>query len=377
LTTILLCTLSVAEKKKYQITNSTVDGYEIFSRSESGASAIDKLRNKSRSVLPITQISQALRKTETEIEDMFKQDHSLRLDLRFEHDKNVPPKIFYVEDAPDPAVIQARRSLVSEDDTISPEEATDKAQIRATNVFALHSRLGASKVIYLDFTGHNITETGWNSDASPYILAPAFSTDSDGLTFSTSEQSIILEVWQRVAEDYAPFDVDVTTEYGGSEDFLIRSSATDQQYGIRVLISPISSAFCSGCSGLSYVGTFGSPGPLMRKHSKFSSDFVFFFSIDFSSSLAPFRKAGTSYNMALVFSNTLFNSAKFIADVASHESGHNFGLSHDGNSATASYAGQGTGAVGWAPIMGIGSFLSFPIFDAIFNAQAPLVSEIV
>jgi hypothetical protein len=115
-------------------------------------------------------------------------------------------------------------------------------------------------VIYLDFTGHNITGTAWTTN--PLIIAPPFSADSNTAVFSASEQKIILEVWQRVAEDFAPFDVDVTTEYGADEDFLIRSNDTDQQYGIRVLISPISSVFCSACSGLSYVGQFGSLGSL-------------------------------------------------------------------------------------------------------------------
>ena len=42
------------------------------------------------------------------------------------------------------------------------------------------------------------------------IPAVAFSTDSDFATFSTAEQTAIKRIWQRVAEDYAPFDVDVT-----------------------------------------------------------------------------------------------------------------------------------------------------------------------
>ena len=34
-------------------------------------------------------------------------------------------------------------------------------------------------------------------------------------TFSTTEQALIQRIWLRVAEDYAAFDVDITTEANG------------------------------------------------------------------------------------------------------------------------------------------------------------------
>jgi len=40
----------------------------------------------------------------------------------------------------------------------------------------------------------------------------AFSLDSDLTTFSAAEQTVIQQVWRRVSEDYAPFNVDVTTQ---------------------------------------------------------------------------------------------------------------------------------------------------------------------
>lgn len=67
-------------------------------------------------------------------------------------------------------------------------------------------------------------------------------------------------MWQRVAEDYAPFDLDVTTEYPGSEDFLVRASPADQAYGIRVLVSPIGAVIKPGAGGVSYVGVFSEVG---------------------------------------------------------------------------------------------------------------------
>ena len=54
------------------------------------------------------------------------------------------------------------------------------------------------------------------------------------------------------------------------------------------------------------------------------------------------------YQPAWVYPQALSNASKYIAEAASHEAGHNFGLSHDGTQ-TASYFG---GSGGWGPIMG-------------------------
>jgi len=68
-------------------------------------------------------------------------------------------------------------------------------------------------VLYLNFTGETVTNTQWNTDLGrTTIPAMAFSSDSDFTTFSDAEQVIIKRVWQRVAEDYSPFNIDVTTE---------------------------------------------------------------------------------------------------------------------------------------------------------------------
>ena len=76
-------------------------------------------------------------------------------------------------------------------------------------VFSLHSRPGAANIIYLDFDGHLISGTAWSStdlDARPYDI------DNDPAGFSQPEIDNIAEIWRRIAEDFAPFDVDVTTE---------------------------------------------------------------------------------------------------------------------------------------------------------------------
>ena len=62
---------------------------------------------------------------------------------------------------------------------------------------------------------------------------------------------------------------------------------------------------------------------------------------------------GDAYKPALVFPEKLANNDRYIAEAAAHECGHTLGLLHDGTTAgTEYYAGHGTGATGWAPIMG-------------------------
>jgi len=81
----------------------------------------------------------------------------------------------------------------------------------AANVFALHSKPGASKVFILDFDGHVISGTAWNGSESSYSATP-FDTDKNFNNVSDAERAAIHEIWHRIAEDFAPFDIDITTE---------------------------------------------------------------------------------------------------------------------------------------------------------------------
>jgi hypothetical protein len=51
-----------------------------------------------------------------------------------------------------------------------------------------------------------------NYSPSAPIVTPAYDTDGNPATFSADELGSILAIWRGVSEDYAPFDVDVTTE---------------------------------------------------------------------------------------------------------------------------------------------------------------------
>ena len=199
----------------------------------------------------------------------------------------------------------------------------DPGPYPVSDTFKLHSKPGAQRLIYLDFNGHTTTGSAWNSGT---IVAPAFDLDGISTEFSNTELNRIQAIWQRVAEDFAPFNVDVTTEEP-SPDLLNRTSSLDLLYGTRAVITHSSIGVCTGCGGVAYVGVF-----------------------DWYSSINP-----TYYQSAWVLYDMLgAGDEKNVAEAISHEVGHTLGLSHDGTSTTGYYTGQGSGVTGWAPIMGIG-----------------------
>ncbi|NNE84044.1 MAG: hypothetical protein HKN28_08750 [Alphaproteobacteria bacterium] len=190
------------------------------------------------------------------------------------------------------------------------DEIVPPAEISEANVFLLHSKPGAANILYLDFDGHDVTGTVWNDNAGVSVLnMRPYSTDSDYANFSTSEIDRIAESWRRVAEDFAPFDIDVTTEDPG---------ASGSNVG-HILVTQKQDAsgdyiYNCSCGGVAYYNGFG------------------------SSYLSP----------GLVFNTSLTG----VAEAASHEFGHNLNLNHDGTSGSSYYSGHGSGAVSWGPIMG-------------------------
>jgi len=101
------------------------------------------------------------------------------------------------------------------------------------DVFKLQSRPGANLTIYLDFDGASLSGTAWASSATS---APAFDLDANVASFSSAEKAAIREIFYRVAADFAPFNVNVTTEWLGQEK-ITRASYSDSIYGTVCLFS--------------------------------------------------------------------------------------------------------------------------------------------
>ncbi len=175
---------------------------------------------------------------------------------------------------------------------------------------------GAAATIFLDFDGHLVDGTSWNWSGSPIACA------GSGLTATQ-----VLHVFNRVAEDYRPFNVNVTTD---SVKFL----EAPLHRRMRVIITTTSSWYGNTAGGVAFIGSFTSGDD--------TPCFVF--------------SALFGYNL------------KKIAEAISHESGHTLGLYHQSqydencNKITDYYAGQGTGEIGWAPIMGVGYNRNFTLW---------------
>ncbi|WP_310462794.1 PKD domain-containing protein [Sphaerotilus sp.] len=272
-------------------------------RHSGGQRAIDLLGPR------LPEVAAWYRKSPDEFKSLLLNDRRMRLDQR--------GRLFSVDelDAPLPATPASAASTGLLDGTLAPLDQT----------FLLHSRPGAKRTIYLNFKGATLTGTAWNSSVSTITALP-FDLDGIPYSFSTTELQRIQYIWQRVAEDYAPFDVNVTTE-AVPADQIARTDSTDTTFGTTVLVTSSAGVYSCSCGGVAYVGVFDDTGEY--------------------------------YKPALVFYDKLGSgNEKYVAEAISHEAGHNMGLSHDGTSATGYYSGHGSGATGWAPIMGVGYYQS-------------------
>jgi hypothetical protein len=187
------------------------------------------------------------------------------------------------------------------------QAAAPVASFPYADTFKLHSYPGAQRVIYLDFNGETLTGTAWNNDYGATIAALAFDTDGNPALFSNAELDIIQSAWQRVAEDYAPMAVDVTTEDPGLAA-IDRTNEADTAYGTRALVTSMSTIYSTcGCSGVSFVGAFNISG------------------------------VHQTYQPAFILSKALGANDKDLGDVIAHEVGHSLGLNHDGNASSGYY----------------------------------------
>lgn len=183
-----------------------------------------------------------------------------------------------------------------------------------------HSRPGSPNTLYLNFAGATVTNSEWTNVVGRLsIPALAFNTDSDVTTFSDAEQVAIKRIWQRVSEDYAPFDIDVTTARPVTFNTRTAHALITRSTDANGDPNPYSSA-----GGVAYVNVFG-------------------------------LSSYDSYRPAWIYYDNLANNESYIAEAAAHEVGHNLGLSHDGRTnGEEYYGGHGSGDISWGPIMGTG-----------------------
>jgi PKD repeat protein len=202
----------------------------------------------------------------------------------------------------------AKAPVAPRDDFIAvdakPEVFTGPSfPVTATGAFQLHSRPGAARVIYLDFTGHTTpATTDWANDynSGAAFTTPPFQLDSTASPGDQINLDAIRDIWLRVSEDYAAWDVDVTTE---------QPPAT--ALGQRCVIGGSFNDWLNiSCGGISHISSFGA---LLDGTDE--PNFVF---VD---------GTGSSVNGAQV--------------AISHELGHSVGLSHMGEVARPGVAAKG------------------------------------
>lgn len=189
------------------------------------------------------------------------------------------------------------------------------------DTFRLHSNPSASKTIYLDFNGHTTTNTDWNTQyGMSTITSPAYSLDGSA-AFSDQELINIQRIFYAVAEDFRPFNVNVTTESPPLADLIKDDSGSDTRWGVRAVIGGTEAQVLGDGSagGRAFTGSF-----------TWDSD-----------------------TPAFIFSKSLTNGdVQTVAAATSHELGHTLGLDHDGKDGGEYYSGHGSGATSWGPLMG-------------------------
>lgn len=179
------------------------------------------------------------------------------------------------------------------------------------DTFFLESNPGASKTIYLDFDGHHSRNNIWGHD----IVFDSFDTNGDVNSFSNSELQQIQLQFQNVAEDFLPFDINITTQDPGF-DALVRSNASDTNYGLRMLNTQNVAGSGAGGGGTAFINSF--------------------------------NWIDNRDNIAFAFNKGANNGGM----TNSHEAGHALGLRHDGLGSQTYHPGTGSGDTRWGPLMG-------------------------
>ena len=182
---------------------------------------------------------------------------------------------------------------------LRPDQVPDYVPSYNANIVSLQSYPGSPAVLLLDFAG-GYTPT-WGGVT--YTRPPVSNTT-------------IKDIWKRIAEDYMPFNINVTTDLK-----VFQAAAQGSRQRCSFTTTPITAA------GVAYFGSWnwGGDTPCW----------------------------------------SVYYVGKPAGEVGAHEPGHTLGLAHqtqdipNGTNAPTHneyYGGQGSGETGWAPIMGVGYY---------------------
>ena len=240
------------------------------------------------------------------------------------------------DNSTNPTVDPDADTLPTGSDTIS-----EAGSYTAQQAFSLHSRPGSTKTLYIDFDGTTVTNTYWNQTTGiPSKTVPPYDVDGNPSSFSQTELNLIGDIWSAVSEDYAPFDVDVTTATPTGAQ-IVRTSSFDNVYGTSIVVTTDNWICPATCAGVAYLNSFWNT----------------------TNTLLGVDQAKPGWT----FTSPYFASVPaIVAGIVSHEAGHTFGLSHDGTTSVSYYGGQGI----WQPIMGSGSYYSRPVSQWSFGEYA-------
>jgi hypothetical protein len=171
---------------------------------------------------------------------------------------------------------------------------TNKTGVRTAAQPAYSSYPEAPFVLYLDFDGEYVNDSYWNSQmgGAKNCAGPNFS------------DAMIKNIWAGVSEKYRPWNINVTTD---------RTVFDAKSKAARHMVV--------------YTNSWGSGGGI--------------------ADIGSIANNGT--DICWVFFGNLVNNVNDMTVTAAHESGHAFGLEHDGSVNDGNYfKGQGN----WGPIMG-------------------------